>query len=225
MKSIIPNALTTLNLIFGIFAIISTMEGNFTQAGYLIVAAMIADGLDGRVARYLKVSGDFGKELDSLCDVVSFGVAPAVLAYAFSLKDFGYTGWIAAAAFAACGALRLARFNINTATVKGHFVGLPIPAAGCVLATFIIAGIKLDGWLFMVMVLLLAYLMISTIKYPDFKGQGEKLRIIPVLIMLAACGYLLYLTLAAVVFVPFFGFAVFGILNTLFGILEKKSSV
>ncbi|EAX46558.1 CDP-diacylglycerol--serine O-phosphatidyltransferase [Thermosinus carboxydivorans Nor1] len=184
---------------------------------------MVADGLDGRVARYFKVSSEFGKELDSLCDLVSFGVAPAILAYAFILKDFGVAGYLAAAAFATCGALRLARFNVNTTKVKGYFMGLPIPAGGCVIATFVMLGVRPAGWLFPVMVIVFAYLMISTIRYPDFKGKGgERIRTIPALLTLAVAGYILSLSLQSVLFVPFFAYALFGILNTIFGFFEAK---
>ena len=225
MKSFIPNALTALNLIFGVGAIISTFEGRFYEAALLIVAAMISDGLDGRVARYLNASSEFGKELDSLCDLVSFGVAPAILSYAFLLKDLpGMTGYIVAAFFATCGALRLARFNVNTGVVKGYFMGLPIPAAGCVVATFIMLGIKPLGFIFPVMVLLCGYLMVSTIKYPDFKGQGEKIRIIPVVMTLLISGYILFTMKDAILFVPFFAYALFGILNTIFGLFDYKSA-
>lgn len=225
MKSIIPNALTALNLIFGIGAIISTFEGRFYEAALFIVAAMISDGLDGRVARYLNASSEFGKELDSLCDLVSFGVAPAILSYAFLLKDLpGMTGYIVAAFFATCGALRLARFNVNTGVVKGYFMGLPIPAAGCVVATFIMLGIKPLGFIFPVMVVLCGYLMVSTIKYPDFKGQGEKIRIIPVVMTLLISGYILFTMKDAILFVPFFAYALFGILNTIFGLFDYKSA-
>ncbi|MGI6093635.1 MAG: CDP-diacylglycerol--serine O-phosphatidyltransferase, partial [Negativicutes bacterium] len=182
MRRVIPNALTSLNLVLGVFSIIATFNGNFTAAALFIVAAMVADGTDGRVARYFKVSSEFGKELDSLCDLVSFGVAPALLAYAFLLKDFDEVGYIVAAIFATCGALRLARFNVNTGVVKGYFMGLPIPAAGCVVATFVMLGHKPPGWWFPIMVIVFAYLMVSTVKYPDFKGKGDKLRIIPVII-------------------------------------------
>ncbi len=225
MKSFIPNALTALNLIFGIGAIISTFEGRFYEAALFIVAAMISDGLDGRVARYLNASSEFGKELDSLCDLVSFGVAPAILSYAFLLKDLpGMTGYIVAAFFATCGALRLARFNVNTGVVKGYFMGLPIPAAGCVVATFIMLGIKPFGFIFPVMVVLCGYLMVSTIKYPDFKGQGEKIRIIPVVMTLLISGYILFTMKDAILFVPFFAYALFGILNTIFGLFDYKSA-
>lgn len=223
MRSIIPNALTALNLVLGVCAIISTFNGEFHRAALFVVAAMISDGLDGRVARYLKVSSEFGKELDSLCDLVSFGVAPAILAYAFLLKDFGIIGYIVAAFFATCGALRLARFNVNTGTVKGYFMGLPIPAAGCVVATFIMLGIKPEGWIFPIIVTIFAYLMVSTIKYPDFKGKGEKIRAIPAIITIFIAGYILFITKDAILFSPFFAYALLGILNTVFGLFDSKS--
>lgn len=224
MRSVIPNALTALNLILGIGAIISTFNGEFYRAALFIVAAMISDGLDGRVARYLNASSEFGKELDSLCDLVSFGVAPAILAYAFLLKDLpGIAGYIVAAFFATCGALRLARFNVNTGVVKGYFMGLPIPAAGCVLATFVMLGIKPSGIIFPVMVAVCAYLMVSTIKYPDFKGKGEKIRMIPAALSILISGYILFTVKDAVLFVPFFAYALFGILNTTFGLFDDKA--
>ena len=205
------------------FAILLTFQGSFTYAALFVVAAMVADGLDGRVARYFGVSSDFGKELDSLCDLVSFGVAPAIMAYAFLLKDFT-GGTFIAAAFATCGALRLARFNVNTSKVKGYFMGLPIPAAGCVIATFVMLDMKPSGWLFPIMVAVFAYLMVSTIKYPDFKGkEGEPIRLIPAVITIAVGVYLLYLTFNAILFVPFFAYALFGILNTIFGLFDRRS--
>lgn len=224
MKSIIPNALTALNLILGVGAIISTFNGQFYEAALFIVAAMISDGLDGRVARYLNASSEFGKELDSLCDLVSFGVAPAILAYAFLLKDLpGVGGYLVAAFFATCGAMRLARFNVNTGVVKGYFMGLPIPAGGCVVATFIMLGIKPSGIIFPIMVAVCGYLMVSTIKYPDFKGKGEKIRMIPVVMTLLIAGYILFTMKDAILFVPFFAYALFGILNTIFGLFDYKS--
>lgn len=224
MKSAIPNIVTAINLVLGMFAIIFTLQGDFTYAAFFVVAAMVADGLDGRVARYFGVSSDFGKELDSLCDVVSFGVAPAILAYTYMLKDFSGGAFIAAL-FAACGAFRLARFNVNTTKVKGFFMGLPIPAAGCVIATFVMLGIKPSGWIFPMMVAIFAYLMVSTVRYPDFKGkEGEPIRIIPAIITIVVGAYILFLTLNAVLFVPFFAYALFGILNTIFGLFDRRSA-
>jgi CDP-diacylglycerol--serine O-phosphatidyltransferase len=222
MRNWIPNCLTAFNLILGVFAIISTFNGEPDRAAFFIIAAMISDGMDGRVARYLKVSSEFGKELDSLCDLVSFGVAPAILAYVFLLKDFGFAGYMVAAFFAVCGAIRLARFNVNTSVVKGHFMGLPIPAGGCVLATFIMLGIKPEGWIFPLMVCVFAYLMVSTIKYPDFKGKGEKFRMLPALICLGIGIYILILSREAVFFVPFFVYVLFGIFNAIFALFDRN---
>lgn len=222
MKSIIPNALTALNLVLGVFAIISTLQQQFVYAAFFIVSAMIADGFDGRAARFFKVSSEFGKELDSLCDLVSFGVAPAILAYVFSLHELGYAGYGVAAFFATCGALRLARFNVNTGSVKGYFMGLPIPAGGCVVSTFILVGYKPGAWLFAFMVAIVGYLMVSTIRYPDFKGKGEKIRVIPVICTAAFAAILLFMIQdrAAWIFIPFIAYVLLGILNTLFSLFD-----
>ncbi|MBP2635614.1 MAG: pssA: CDP-diacylglycerol-serine O-phosphatidyltransferase [Firmicutes bacterium] len=222
MRNAIPNIVTAVNLVFGMFAIIFTFQGELFNAALFVVAAMVADGMDGRVARYFGVSSDFGKELDSLCDVVSFGVAPAIMAYVYMLQEFP-GGALIAAAFAICGALRLARFNVNTGVVKGYFMGLPIPAAGCVVATFVMLGVKPTGWLFPLMVLVFAYLMVSTVRYPDFKGKdGEPIRVIPAVISVAIGAYILFITFNAILFVPFFVFAIFGIFNTVFGMFDRQ---
>jgi len=223
LRLIIPNALTALNLVFGMFAIMLTIQNDYWNAGLFVLIAMVADGLDGRVARALNAGSEFGKELDSLCDLVSFGVAPAILAYVFYLKDFGTAGYIIAIGFATCGALRLARFNVNTSVIKGYFMGLPIPAGGCVVATFVMLGVKPSGWVFPVMVAIFAYLMVSTVHYPDFKGKGETIHILPVIITAALSLYILFLLHNAIFFVPFFAYALFGILNSLFNLFSKGS--
>jgi CDP-diacylglycerol--serine O-phosphatidyltransferase len=222
LRSFIPNALTALNIVLGVSALISTFNGAFSTAALLIVAALVADGLDGRVARYFNTSSEFGKELDSLCDVVSFGVAPAILAYVYALQEYGIVGVLAAAAFATCGALRLARFNVNTGVVKGYFMGLPIPASGCVIATYVMLGIKSPSWLLLALTVIFAYLMVSTVRYPDFKGKdGERIRIVPLVITVLVSGYILFLAHDAYLFVGFFAYALFGMLNTLFGLFES----
>ena len=134
-RSAIANTISSFNLMFGVLSILATFEGEFKAAAIMIILAVVADSMDGRVARALGVSGEFGKELDSLCDVCSFGVAPGVLIYQYALMDLGLIGQLLAAFFAICGALRLARFNVNAAVVHGYFVGMPIPAGGCVVAT------------------------------------------------------------------------------------------
>ena len=213
MKTWIPNALTALNLVFGVFAILAVFQGDFKLAAYCVVAALIADSLDGRAARYFGVSGDFGKELDSLCDAGSFGVAPAVMAFVFMLKDFGWAGYAVAAFFACCGVFRLARFNVNTSTVKGYFVGLPIPAGGAVLATFTMLDYRAPGWLFPLFVVFVGYLMVSTIRYPEFKGHGDKILPVPAVLTAAAVIALLVFRPDARLFAPFFAFMLLGLMN------------
>lgn len=219
MIKVIPHALTALNLIFGMFGLVATMQGNHYQAALLIIAAAVADGLDGRAARLFKASSEFGKELDSLGDVVSFGVAPAILAYGYLLKDIFLSGYVVAGAFAICGALRLARFNVNASKVKGYFIGLPIPAAGCAVATFTISGLKPPGWWFPIMLCILAYLMISTVKYPDFKGKGEKMYPLPIMVALFAAIYSGVFFPQSWAFVPFLAYVLLGPANAAYRFL------
>ena len=135
MKWLLPNMCTAANLFFGMLSILATYEGNFFYGSVFILLALIADGMDGRVARALNAASELGKEMDSLCDLGSFGVAPAFLAYAFCMHNFGLLGKAAAIIFALCGMWRLARFNVNTGVVHGFFMGLAIPAGGCIIAT------------------------------------------------------------------------------------------
>ena len=134
-KALIPNMLTSSNLVFGVCSIFSTMQGNLFWGSLFILIALVADGLDGRAARFFGVSSEIGKEMDSLCDLGSFGVAPAFLAYAFCMHNYGLLGKAAAIIFALCGMWRLARFNVNTTVIHGFFMGLAIPAGGCIVAT------------------------------------------------------------------------------------------
>ncbi len=237
MKSLIPNALTALNLILGFGAIIYTFNGQLVTAAWLVVAAMVADGLDGRVARYFKVSGDFGKELDSLCDVVSFGVVPAIMAYVFLLKDFGLTGALVAAAFATCGAFRLARFNVNASTVKGYFMGLPIPANALFFIGIIIA-IENDSMTFIeffgsktnyfITPLFMGILMVS-FGFRMFSTKGmTKIwqdNIFQYIMAVAAILIIIIYRYAAVSYIVLF-YVFLSIINTLTSIfIEKKQSI
>src|SRR5256712_5848099 len=127
---LLPSLLTTGNLFCGFFALLLTVENRYTEAALAIFVAMIMDILDGRVARLMKATSQFGLEFDSLADVVSFCVAPAFLIYSFALSALGRPAWFGAFLFVICGALRLARFNVHTGTVdRRFFVGLPTPAA------------------------------------------------------------------------------------------------
>ena len=134
----IPNLFTAANLMCGVLSIILTFAGRIDLAPFAIFLGGIFDFFDGFLARKLKVSGEMGKQLDSLADMVSFGVAPALVAYEWALKDLGKWGWLAAFTYCAGAALRLARFNVNTGVVdKKFFQGLPSPAAGALMAGFI----------------------------------------------------------------------------------------
>src|SRR5471030_2470512 len=138
---ILPNLLTTGNMFFGFYSMIQSLSGNFTMAAYAIIWAAVFDTLDGRVARLTRSTSKFGMEYDSLSDLVSFGVAPAILLYQWALKPFDRLGWLACFLFLACGALRLARFNVQVASIeKKYFQGLPIPMAAGIVATSVMAA-------------------------------------------------------------------------------------
>ena len=135
---LLPNAFTTAALFSGFFAIVNAMNDQFQVAAIAIIASLVLDGMDGRVARMTNTQSAFGEQYDSLADMVSFGVAPALVAYEWALKDLGKWGWLAAFTYCAGAALRLARFNVNTGVVdKKFFQGLPSPAAGSLIAGFI----------------------------------------------------------------------------------------
>ncbi len=134
----LPNAITTMALFAGFYAIVQAMNARFELAALGILVAMVLDGMDGRVARWTHTQSPFGAELDSLSDMVSFGAAPALVLYEFMLKGMGKLGWVSAFVYCACAALRLARFNTNIDIVdKRYFQGLPSPAAAGILAGFI----------------------------------------------------------------------------------------
>ena len=222
-KSWVPNGLTSMNLVFGMSSILSTFNGELSTAAACILLALVADGLDGRSARALKVSSEIGKEMDSLCDLVSFGAAPAILAYSLQLHEFGAFGWVAAVFFAVCGMGRLARFNVNTDVVHGYFMGLAIPAGGCLIATstllFQATGFELGqlSYAYPVLVMVVGYLMVSTVHYPDFKGDGEKMnlaaKLVAAVIFAAILVWGMESIICAVLVASFAAYAVFGIIN------------
>lgn len=172
---ILPTLFTVGNLFCGYLSLWCSIRGTFELAAVLIIAAGILDGLDGRVARLTHSTSEFGEEYDSLADLVSFGVAPAVLAYSWGLADFHRLGWMASFLFVVGGSMRLARFNIQVHVVdKRYFVGLPIPAAAGTIATIVLATperLVSRVWMggLLGLTLLLSYLMISTIRYRSFK--------------------------------------------------------
>ena len=191
---ILPSIFTVGNIFAGFLSIIATLSGEYEKAAIAIGIAVILDGLDGRVARLAKVSSDFGVQLDSLADVISFGIAPAVLVYSWGLVDFGRFARFSAFVFLICGVMRLARFNIHIGELK-HFAGLPIPAAaGFIAATVHFFPGPPANSLFKPALVgatyLTALLMISTIRYPSLKqldlGQGKSHLVILTLALLVA---------------------------------------
>ncbi|PLY10632.1 MAG: CDP-diacylglycerol--serine O-phosphatidyltransferase [Desulfuromonas sp.] len=174
---VLPNLFTTGSLIAGFYSIIQTMNTNFQVAAWFVLIASIFDGLDGKVARLTGTTSRFGVEYDSLADLVAFGVAPGVLMYAWALKPFGKLGWLAAFLFVVCGALRLARFNVQVNTVESkRFVGLPIPAAACMVSITVLLFYHLGytGELerrisVLVLIYVLAFLMVSNVSFYSFK--------------------------------------------------------
>jgi CDP-diacylglycerol--serine O-phosphatidyltransferase len=181
--SILPSLFTVGNLFLGFWAVVKTLGGELAEAAPLILWAIVLDLLDGRIARMTGTSSEFGGELDSLSDLVSFGVAPALLAYRWSMAAaIPRAGWLAAFLFVMCGALRLARFNVQRHAVDGrYFVGLPIPAAAgqvAALVLFLPEGFsgRPAALGVMCVVVTLSFLMVSTLRYRSFKGLDLRAR-------------------------------------------------
>ena len=180
--SILPSLFTTGNLFLGFWSIVKTLDGRFAEAAPLIGAAVVLDMLDGRIARLTNTQSEFGAQFDSLADAVSFGVAPALLAYCWALQTVPRAGWPAAFLFCACGVLRLARFNVQRHVVDARFfVGLPIPAGAAQLAAivFVFPETPDERWVAVAMLALvvaLGFLMVSTFRYRSFKGVDLRRR-------------------------------------------------
>ena len=173
---ILPNLFTTASLFCGFYSLIASLQGDYSRAALSIIIAFFFDGLDGKIARFTNTTSKFGAEYDSLSDLVAFGLAPAILAYSWALSPFGRYGWLAAFLFVVCGALRLARFNVQIGIIESKvFNGLPIPGAAAVISTTVMLFYYLggEGTIDHVSVLFtivaLSLLMVSNIKYYSFK--------------------------------------------------------
>jgi CDP-diacylglycerol--serine O-phosphatidyltransferase len=176
---ILPNLLTTGNLLCGFWAIISVFQEQFYFAAVAILLASVFDAFDGKVAKLSGTTSKFGMQYDSLADLVSFGIAPALLAFSWALRPYGKFGWLAAFTFVACGAIRLARYNVMaSAGETKYFKGVPIPVAASMIALTILLYLRLveTGWIkdivILVMIYVLAFLMVSNIRYFSFKELG-----------------------------------------------------
>ena len=187
-RPIFPNIFTTGNLICGFLSIISAAEGDPTQASWFIILAGFLDALDGKVARFSGATSSFGKELDSLSDTISFGIAPAFLVYTFKLNALGKWGWIIGVVYISAAAFRLARYNLLAQSEeKKNFMGLPVPPAGLALATFVIfcynlwGKIEYDEYLISMMIVF-SGLMVSQVEYdtiPDhFNSRQNRIKLL-----------------------------------------------
>jgi CDP-diacylglycerol--serine O-phosphatidyltransferase len=171
---ILPSLFTIMGLFAGFYALIAAIQGKYELAAWAIIAAAVFDMLDGRVARLLNAETAFGAELDSLCDMVSFGIAPAVLIYLWALTPLGKLGWLAAFLITACSALRLARFNTQIGIQdKKYFQGLPTPATALVIAAAVLfheeGGLEPVSWLWGIIAAFLAWLMVSGVRFVSGK--------------------------------------------------------
>ncbi|UOE99974.1 CDP-diacylglycerol--serine O-phosphatidyltransferase [Bdellovibrio reynosensis] len=226
---ILPNLMTTGNLFSGFFAVIQAIKGNFLFAAYAIVVAAVFDQLDGRLARLTRSTSKFGAEYDSLCDLVSFGMAPGVMLYLWALQPFGRLGWVACFLYVACGALRLARFNVQANVVeKNYFQGLPIPMAAGIVASSILAFQDLElepmgNYGLLIMTILLALVMVSNFRFRSFKDLDLKERL-PFRYLILGVGVIVIVALRpeVMLFVLFMGYAALG---AIFGVFKLGKNI
>ncbi|MEO1889521.1 MAG: CDP-diacylglycerol--serine O-phosphatidyltransferase [Cycloclasticus sp.] len=227
---LLPNLFTTSALFAGFYAITGAVNGHFETAVLAIFIAMVLDGLDGRVARMTNTQSEFGAQYDSLADLVSFGVAPAAVAYAWGLSSLGKLGWMAAFVYATCGALRLARFNVqhNTAD-KRYFQGLASPAAAAIVAGYIwvMEDYQITGtaavYGLLAVTTLTGLLMVSNVRYHSFKElnfTGKVPFVVSVIVMLALA--LVYVAPPLVLFAVFLLYAGSGVVLTISLLRRRK---
>lgn len=227
---LLPNLLTTAGLFSGFFAIVSSMNGRFEAAAVAIFIAMIFDGLDGRVARLTNTQSEFGAQYDSMSDMLSFGVAPALVAYNWGLAEYGKFGWLAAFIFVACAALRLARFNANLGVTDGRFFqGLASPAAAAIIAGMVWSGsiYQVDGdnigYLVGLLTIVTGLLMVSNFRYNSFKDLNWRDRVSFLTILMVV---LVFVVIAArpaeMLFGIFFIYACSGPITTIRSVRKLK---
>jgi len=228
---LLPNLFTTAALFAGFYAIVAATKGQFETAAIAIYVAMLLDGLDGRVARLTNTQSDFGAEYDSLADMISFGLAPALVMYEWVLSDMGKLGWLVAFIYTAAAALRLARFNTQVDTAdKRYFQGLASPAAAAIVAGMVWVG---DIYLpegpvlqysSLVMTLLAGVLMVSNVRYHSFKGIDLKNKV-PFMAMLIIVLVFVLVTYdpPSVLFSVFLIYALSGPVMTLIQLRQRRA--
>ena len=216
---ILPNLFTASSIFVGVISIVEASKGHFVLSAWLVLLALIFDGLDGRVARMTNTTSQFGVEFDSLADIISFGIAPAMLLYFYVGHEFGRFGILVSALYVIFGAIRLARFNISTAkTDPNVFIGLPIPTAAVFVSMWVLLFNKYTLLDYSIALLFLALgvaiLMVSNFRYPSFKKvQLDRPMVFKTMIVLVLVASLLYLFSAE-------GFAIIILAYTLYGPLR-----
>jgi CDP-diacylglycerol--serine O-phosphatidyltransferase len=233
---ILPSIITTFALFAGFYSIVASINGDYTLAAISIMVAMLWDALDGRVARLTNTQSAFGAEYDSLSDLVSFGVAPALLVYEWSLSDLGRIGWLAAFIYLTCAALRLARFNTQVATAdKRYFQGLPSPAAAGVIASMIwlkfwnfeyfdIGVVSFSYYIGIAITIICGLLMVSNVRYYSFKEFDAKNKASFRFLLLTVLSLILLLYNPKIVlFTGFFIYLLSGPFITTIGLNKKRN--
>lgn len=229
---ILPNLFTTAALFAGFYAIVQAMNGQFEYAPIAIFVAMIMDGLDGRVARWTNTESDFGAEYDSLSDMVSFGLAPALVMYEWALSGLGKIGWLAAFLYAAAAALRLARFNVQTGGDNRYFTGLPSPSAAALIAglvwvlhaTYGVPG-KEVSFVALGVTVFAALSMVSNIRYHSFKHLNMRSRTSFVAVILVVLVFVLVsLDPPQVLFLGFLIYAFSGPVLASYRFIQRRGS-
>jgi CDP-diacylglycerol---serine O-phosphatidyltransferase len=241
---ILPNLITLSSMFSGFYSIIASLNADYERAAWAIMIASVFDVLDGWVARITHTATRFGIEIDSLSDVISFGVAPGVLVYTWTLSSFGKVGWLGAFFLVACAALRLARFNVQmSGAEKKHFTGLPTPAAALVIATMVLAygevienlqnwkleklaDVMVKDYWVLGMTFLLAGLMVSNITYHSIKEANLKERR-PFGILVIIVAFLAFVAYhpALVLFFVSITYVAIGLAEALYGLLRKQKTV
>ena len=227
---LLPNLFTTAGLFSGFYAIVASMNDRFIEAAVAIFIAMVFDGLDGRVARMTNTESDFGAEFDSMADIVSFGMAPALVMYNYALADLGKIGWLAAFIFVAGGALRLARFNTNLGSSdKNFFQGLAIPSAAAIVAGLVWVGAEYGvegsdmGGFAAVITICAGLLMVTNFRYHSFKDVDWKGKVSFLVILVIVLVFVIVATQPSLVlFSIFFLYALSGPVLTIKNVKKLK---
>jgi CDP-diacylglycerol--serine O-phosphatidyltransferase len=238
---VLPNLITLSSMFAGFYSIIASLNSDYERAAWAIMIASVFDVLDGWVARMTHTATRFGIEIDSLADVISFGVAPGVLVYTWTLSSFGRVGWVGSFFLVACGALRLARFNVQMGSAeKKHFTGLPIPASALVIATTVLAyqeiieilehlnlvrladAVGKDYWV-LALTFILAGLMVSNITYHGLKEANLKeRRPFGILVIMAAFLAVVAYHPALVLFLVSISYVLIGIAEALYKLMRRR---